>query len=262
MKDESINVQINEGDVLEKRRGFVRGLDEFFDGAVCGLHRYTDECGIEWLLVSDQLGIKVRQPFSIPVFEVSDAYPSDSFSVDGVIDPTRWLNRDDYQQIDGELRLRGVNAPDPLVWFKQAASSSYELQIQYSFDETYTAFDQIMRVILKASSNTATGARIEAELTFNISVMLSVTYIDGNGAQTTLISASGGNSSEGFLTLSYNASNRVSSVRFFPTLGTVTVKDLDPISAVQDADLGQWSALQMQESAASQGILVVSGGPV
>lgn len=262
MKDETTNAMINEGDVLEKRPGFVRGLDEFFDGAVCGLHRYTDECGIEWLLVSDQAGIKVRQPFAVPVFELSDAYPSDSFSEDGVLDPTRWLNRDPYQQLDGELRLRSEGSPDPVVWFKEAASSSYQLEIQYAFDEDYTALDQQIDVILKARDSTATTQRIEARLVFNTSGAVSLALVYFDSADVSLLTAAGGTSSTGTLRVAYNATNRVVSVRWFPDGGTSFVRDADPLTAVQDADLGQWSALRLEDATASHGILVVSGGPV
>ena len=87
LEDGSKNQIINEADVLSKRLGFVRGLDERFDGVVCGLFRYTSGCGVEYLIVSDEDGIKVRTPFSIPEFLGSDSIPFDDFET---LDTTRW----------------------------------------------------------------------------------------------------------------------------------------------------------------------------
>ena len=70
LTDSSKNVMINTADILAKRKGFTRGLDEQFVGAVCGLHKYTDECGLEYLLVADEAQINIRTPFFIPVFRV------------------------------------------------------------------------------------------------------------------------------------------------------------------------------------------------
>ncbi len=262
LKDDSTNVMIHEGDVLEKRPGMVRGLDEFFDGAVCGLHRYTDECGIEYLLVSDQLGIKIRQPFSVPVFEVSDAYPFDAFEGSGFLDVTRWNNRTFYQQTGGELRLINADAPDPVVWFKEAASSSYQMRIQFRFDPN-VASDQKAKVIWRAGDSTATNARLEAEVLFTAgSVDLLVSFWSANGLSTTLASVAGGTAEEGTLTVGYNADTRRVAIEFFPTLGTATVTDTDAITAVQEQDLGLYSALQLENLSANMGILVVDGGPI
>src|SRR5690606_999191 len=94
LEDGPFNPIVNEADVLEKRKGFVRGLNERFTGVVCGLFRYTDNCGVEYLVVADEDGIHVRQPFSIPSFLGSDALPFDDFEE---LQTTRWSPTTAYE---------------------------------------------------------------------------------------------------------------------------------------------------------------------
>ena len=161
LADGSFNGVIERGDVLRKRRGLIRGLDERFVGVVCGLFKYTDECGVEYLLVTDQEGIKIREPFEIPVFTVSDAYPNDTFSSTGAPNALNWRNTSRYTQTSDTLVLLGSAAPSLAAqvpstslmrWFKDAANPSYEVQVQYEFDGSLSTRQRVS-VVLRGSGD-------------------------------------------------------------------------------------------------------------
>src|SRR5689334_13604908 len=130
LTENAVNCQINEADTLEKRKGFVRGLNERFGTVVCGLHTYTDNCGREWLIVADDTGMAIRQPFTVPVFETDDSYPSDSFDDAAGLSQDLWRNTSLYTATGGALlrvsggRVQPFNPSEYLRWFKNAASSS------------------------------------------------------------------------------------------------------------------------------------------
>lgn len=263
LKDTSTNVQINRGDTLAKRKGMVRGLDERFVDVVCGLHKYTDECGVEWLLVADQDSIKIRQPFAIPIFENSDAYPFDNFAGDGQVDPSRWRNTDGYTKVAGTLQITAPTLP-PMGWFKEATSLSYQTRIQFAFDRS-TDVAQEFRLIIKAAEQAATGARLEARLSIPTAaddVVLQLVFVAADLSESILLSAGGGSATTGFLTVTYRADDRVAGVQYFPQLADQFVRDADPLTALQDADLGQFSALQLDGATSAVRVLVIDGGPI
>jgi hypothetical protein len=270
LEDGSVNAIINRADVLQKRKGLVRGLDEAFDGVVCGLFPYTSNCGIEYLLVADQLSINIRQPFNIPTFTQSDAYPFDSFSVDGAPNSENWRNTSGYTQLEDQLRLVAstaaftstrLPAANFMRWFKDAANKSYQVRVQYSFDATVASVQHVAMVI-KGQGDLTTGALLQADLIFNggaLEVEISHRRSDLTVRRLLLEPVT---DTSGFFTLAYNATTRLISTTF----GTTVISaPADSITVIDDADLGQISAIGMGFPAGLQPsprILVVDGGPI
>lgn len=281
LEDGSLNAVINEEDILEKRKGFVRGLDEAFDGVVCGLFKYTDDCGIEHLIVADEDSIKVRQPFEVPVFESSDAYPFDNFDGSGSLDADKWRNTSDYVRVAGSMvqspgvaPFAGTRLPASAFtrWFKDAANFSYRVQITYGFDADI-ANEQRIGIIVRGNGDLSSGAFIQADL-YLVGTDLAVDISHNNG--TTISRLFTGVVSSplaphtGFLTLTYTrdlqAQTYIPSVQVVPTGGTILNGSAPSLSAIQDADLGLKSAIALGYKGGSQPdelrIEVVDGGSV
>lgn len=245
LEDGSINAIINEGDILQKRKGMVRGLEERFSGVVCGLFRYTDDCGIEYLLVADEDGINIRTPFTVPIFTVSDAYPSDDF--EEALDPTQWNEVANYTTSGGSLLLTGSG---PLTWFKEATNLDYEVQIQYLFDGA----GQGVQVEMKKASS-------------SFGIIGSLTYNGTNQTLTLLANNSILDSIDldvgltGFMKVSFSrpvSGKNTATVTLTPSGGAIQTLTSD-LNEVQAVSLGQTSALQITDAAQ---ILSVIGGPV
>ena len=263
MTDSSVNVIINKGDSLEKRKGLTRGIDERFAGAVCGLHTYTDECGREWLLVSDQAGFSIRQPFAIPQFTNSDAYPSDSFQSAGEVNPTNWTNSDFYTQVGGSLVLAsGVLNGGDMRWFKDASNFSYQETIDYNL-----LGDCTVVAVIKQSAGLA---RIEGRVVRSGgNVTFELIWIDSSGVATTLGDGGIGALFTGSLKVSYQRdviSNTFTAAVIVdpPTAPALTLQDDDTLTALNDADFGQRTSVRIERTLASTapGILEVQGGPI
>lgn len=261
MTDNSVNCIINAGDQLAKRKGMIRGLDERFAGSVCGLHRYTDECGREWLIVADEGGFSIRQPFSIPSFGASDAYPSDDFSEDGPIDQYFWRNTGGYQQAGGALSLlAGETDPGDLVWFKDASNFSYQVTVDWTIDD-----DSTLAVIIKRNGT----ARIEARITQALSIaQIVLVFVDSTGSETQL-GIGGLSASSGELVLLYSRDTVTDQylVRLDVTPeggSTFRIEDFTTLTALSDADLGQGTALRLESSsgASSGSVLQIQGEPI
>lgn len=254
----SKNVQINTGDTLAKRKGFVRGLDEWFSDAVCGLHRYTGENGQEYLLVADSSGISVRTPFAVPIFRTSDAYPNDDFPGDTTTVSRTWWRDPSvgYQHIDGKLRIKS-GAPQPLVWFKPAASSSYQVTVDAVLDHDST--DDVIDIFIKSATDSGDGSLRLRLSPGTLTTSISLSYIDATGAETVLASAAPASDGEARAVFSYDASTRTASAEVF--LDNNYTELSGTLNAVQDADLGQQSMIQLAGSGSS-GVDTIAGGPV
>lgn len=251
LEDGSINAIINESDVLEKRRGFIRGIDERFVGVVCGLFRYTDECGVEYIVVADEEGIKVRTPFDIPTFLGSDSFPIDNFET---LDTTRWSNTTDYTIESQELVLAAtalastsqfVEAARLMQWFKEAALTSYQVEIEYAMVAGEEL--QVASVVIKKSSASWLQANVYLSGTTvyqtNIQLVLS-------GVRSTLMQSTtdGEEFGDGFLRLQYDATTRTVSSRIVPQGGSIVTLSKQ-LTEVQAASLGQNSAIGLSYSA-------------
>ena len=274
LTENSVNVTINQSDTLSKRKGFVRGLDERFGSVVCGLHAYTDNCGREWLLVADDTGISIRQPFVIPVFQTDDSYPSDSFDDVAGLSDALWRNTSLYTATGGSLlrvsgggRSQPFLAADYLRWFKSAASSSYSVQIEYAFADSAT-LSQVVSIAIKGNGDLTTGAYLHADLLFKSPLYVAKLYhVSASGTQTPIgqIDVLGRlTNPSGFFTLTYqrllinNVMTFVPSMEVVPVGGGPQVVSAS-LTDIQDRDLGQVSAIGCSLDAA---ILVVSGGAV
>lgn len=260
MTDSSVNVIINRADKLEKRKGMIRGIDERFAGAICGLHKYTDECGREWLLVADQEAFSIRQPFAIPSFKSSDAYPSDSFQADGPVNPNWWNNRGLYTQLDGSLVLvPGALDGGQLAWFKPASNFSYKVFMSWTIE----AASSVIATIKQGS----TGARIEGRITAGQSFTL--VWIDVSGSETQLAQAATIPVLSGSLELSYSrdsVDNIYGATMDVSLEGTPTfrLENHTTLNALNDAGLGQGTAFRITRDTADLNpqIHEVQGGPL
>lgn len=268
----SVNVTINETDRLQKRKGFVRGLQERFGTVVCGLHTYTDNCGREWVIVASDAGISIRQPFAVPVFENDDGYPADAFN--DLLSTTNWRNTDLYVAGAGALQRGTGDSASPfqpadmLRWFKDASSASYEVTIQYEFEPVAT--EQVVTISIKGLGDLTTGRRLQLDLVYsNPGTYIARLYkatADGALVQIGTIDVVGSFSSpSGFLTLTYDRTftGPVASYQprasVIPTGGALQSVDGAPLSELEDIELGQVSAIGCGALAS---ILQVTGGPV
>lgn len=265
LEDGSINGVINEADLLAKRKGFIRGLDERFDGPVCGLFRYTDDCGVEYLVVADQDGIHVRTPFDIPTFLGSDSLPNDNFEA-SVVDTSRWTNTADYQTFIGSLVLSitalsidagTVPATRLMQWFKAAAPSSYFVEIQYAL--VAEGSGQVVAVAIKRTGDSyliANVYRRPAGYTVNLQIVQAgvATTLDSSDLEGSAISA-------GFLRLAFDADTLQVSCRVIPSGGN-QVTLTKTLTEAQANNLGQNSAIGIiaAEINDQPEILLVQGG--
>lgn len=262
MEDSSINTIINRGDRLEKRKGLIRGIDERFAGSVCGLHKYTDECGREFLLVADEGGFSIRQPFFIPSFTSSDAYPSDSFQTDGELS-LNWNNRGLYTQLGGSLLLVSTSLDGgDLDWFKLATNFSYQVEGEWTSGTDATA----VFVIKKGAI-----ARLEARIVDVAGLKTAdVVWTDSLGIETTIGSLTlPAGTTTGSVIFSYNrdAGNGVFTIEMVvqPTGESAqTFQDLATINALSDADFGQGTALRLERTsfASFSSIESIQGDPL
>jgi hypothetical protein len=274
LTEDSVNVTINQSDTLSKRKGFVRGLDERFGSVVCGLHTYTDSCGREWLLVADDTGISIRQPFTIPVFQTDDSYPSDSFDDAAGLSQVLWRNTSPYTATGGSLlRVSGArNLPfassDYLRWFKNAASSSYQVQIEYAFAQS-SSENQTVSIAIKGNSDLNSGAYLQADLTYKTGGLyqaklysISASRVRSLLGQINVLGSV--TNPSGFFTLKYvralvnNVMQFIPAMEVVPTGGGPQVSEAASLNELQDRDLGQVSAIGCSLDAS---ILVVDGGP-
>lgn len=250
LEDGSFNAIINEADILAKRKGLIRGIDERFDGVVCGLFRYTDDCGREYVVVADEVGIKVRTPFSIPEFLGSDSLPFDDFNT---LDTTRWSNTGAYEVSIGALQLNGsdtlgttdfVPAAQLMQWFKPSVLTGYFVETNYRL--TSGPQHNVTSVVIKRIGNTY----LEAAVSLVDTVYKVELYLIQNGVRTTLAESplDGGDLGDGFLRLSYDAGTFTASARVIPAgggQGTI----VGVLNELQDAGLGQLSAIGLQRQA-------------
>lgn len=277
LEDGSINQIINEADILEKRKGIVRGLNERFDGVVCGLFKYTDDCGREFLVVADESGIFIRQPFEIPVFTASDAYPFDNFS-ELAISTVNWRNTSDYETADDEMvQIPGLPAisglrivpADIMRWFKEATNKSYQIRIEYRFEDQPS--EQHKAIIIKGNGDLNTGAFLQGELVFDNRGIyrVQVFHRTADLSVTEILNADITGQRTGFFTLQYRRDERTASflpgVQVFPTGGTPVLQNAPSLNTIQDADLGQVTGIGLGYRNGTQqfpGIDTVDGGPI
>lgn len=267
LEDGSFNAVINEADLLSKRKGFIRGMDERFTGPVCGLFRYTDDCGVEYIVVADQSGIFVRTPFDIPTFLGSDSLPNDDFEASAV-NTDRWNNAEDYTTFLGSL-IAGVLAssidstrvPESrlMTWFKEAAITSYQVEIQYAF--VVASQQQAAAVAIKRTGTSYLVAHVEMSAT-TYSVLVQLVQA-GVATQLATSELDGAGIGDGFLRLGYNAETRTVTCRVIPSGGNqVTLTAV--LTEIQSNNLGQDSSIGLISASINDQveILQVTGGAI
>ncbi len=282
LEDGSFNQIINEADILAKRKGLVRGLNERFSGVVCGLFVYTDLCGRESLLVADEDAIFIRTPFIVPVFQQSDAYPFDAFSVDGTPNSDNWRNTGDYIVRDdglfmavGAAAFTGSEFPisDLMRWFKDASNKSYQVRVEYEFDDDLDG-EQRASISIKGNGDLSVGALLKADLIFNRTGTYQVELFHraASGAANSILTqvvTGTVTPPSGFFSLIYTrdtgAGIFIPSVQVVPSGGTIINSAAPTLTVIEDGDLGQVSSIGM----GFRGVLpddlqvkVVDGGPV
>jgi len=243
MVESSINCLINSADKLEKRKGFIRGIDQRFTGSVCGIHAYQDECGREWVLVADEGGFTITQPFAIPSFTSSDAYPSDPFQADGPVDTYYWRNTALYTQSAGSLVLKsGESDGGDMSWFKDATNFSYSLTGEWTL-----AVGSSLVLTIKAGA----VAKLQATVAdASGTVTATLTWIDSTGSSTVLGQVGLGAVSIGSLYISYSRdtvnSTYTAILQATPTGGGLSqIQDYTSINALSDSDFGQGTAVRL-----------------
>lgn len=290
LEEGSVGQIISEGDILAKRKGLVRGLNEQFTGVVCGLFKYTDDCGREWLLVADEDAISIRQPFVIPVFTQSDAYPFDSFATPpppdlpiAPISTINWRNTANYIArndklvlVPGAAVMAGlrIQPAEWLRWFKDATNLSYQTRIEYEFEDLST--EQHQAVLIKGNGDLLAGAYLQAEILFSNAGVYEAQLLHRTSAgdlkQLSVVPIIGSlTPPNGFLTLKYTRDLTASSgQQFIPSLevlpnGGILTTAVGSLSAVEDADLGQVSATAVGyrdgPEPGTAGVRVIDGGP-
>lgn len=243
------NVVIDRGDVLEKRRGFIRGLNERFLGPVCGLFPYLDSCGQEWLVVAHESGIAVRQPFDLILVQTADCYPVDNF--EGAELSADWIEgAAGYAVAGGALvRTAGPDFDDldtvvdnALRWFKPACAQSYRLNVQFEFQAQ--AIEQRIAIVLKEGDS---GACVLGLVTFTSGGNYQARLLRrGADQQFTLLDTlvlTGQPS--GFLQLSYAALTRKATLTVNVTGGTVGGEIEAELTEAQHNDLGQGTGVSI-----------------
>lgn len=273
---DAVNCTINEADTLSKRKGFIRGLNERFGTVVCGLHTYTSNCGVEYLIVADDTGMSIRTPFVVPVFTVDDSYPIDDFEDVFGLDENDWRNTAIYSASGGSL-LRAVgNSVSPfdagsfLRWFKPASSISYQVQVEYAFTPLAGGV-QVVSISIKGNGDLTSGARLQADLVFEAATMaysarLWLVTAAGAFEQKAQIDVLGSfTNPSGFLTLSFASAlvgglpTFTATIEVVPIGGALQTQGSSDISELQARDLGQVSAIGCNQNAA---ITAVSGGRI
>jgi hypothetical protein len=283
LEDGSINMIINEADILEKRKGMVRGLNERFNGVVCGLFTYTSLCGLESLLVADETQISIRTPFVVPVFENSDAYPFDAFNVDGDPNSDNWRNTGDYTVRDEGLFLAsgasvfsGSSFPVSRLmrWFKDASNKSFQVRVEYEFDDGIDG-EQRISISIKGSGDLSSGALLKADLIFDRSTgkyEVELYHRASSGSESLFLSSAVSGTTTpagGFFTLRYTRDTALNtfipSIFVVPTGGSIVDSAAPTLSVIEDLDLGQVSAIgegYRTTFPTDMQIKVVDGGPV
>jgi len=277
--EDCTNVVINTADILEKRKGLVRGLQEQFNGVVCGLFKYTDHCGVERIIVADESGISIRQPFALPTFTIADCYPFDAFDgADGdPLDSEKWRNAGDYEQ-RGDLLVPVVgaaalaSAADDLLpaesarWFKGSCSRSYRVRITYAFQDI--TIRQRVWVVIRGNGDLSDSSLVLGVVDFEAGGVIHearLVYASSSHVFTLQGKVSLSGSPAGTLEVRYDQTQRKGSLVVDPDGGSPATINGAVLNPIQDVDLGLVSAIGARHIGGVQpdatfGILVVDGG--
>ncbi len=245
------NVEIL-SDLLMKRRGFIRGIDEWFDQPVCGLFAYTDFCQNEYILVATQDGIAVRQPFIPPSVQIADCYPFDEFAGSGLanLDADQWKFVATTLGIDGnavglKATARSLSTFDveaiidssSASWFKLACKASYELQLNLDFPDTALE-PHIAGLMRGAQRGFQSGSFLmfdffrRGNLTFG-----RIMHVKSDRSSTEIATIGPFADGNGIGLCTYNQSTLTATITFTPDVGTSATSS-NHVTGLDDAAFG------------------------
>ena len=239
-------------DLLMKRRGIIRGLDEFFDNPICGLFAYSDFCQNEWLLVATSDGINIRQPFTQTTFQIADCYPFDEFAGTGL----QALNGDDWKFIGTHLGINGnvcglkatarsfanfdvesVIDSYTASWFKDACKSSYQVELNLDIPDS-SLEPHVAAIIRGAQRGFQSGAFImgdffrRSNLTFG-----RIMHVDGTRAVREVATIGPFSDGNGVGTIAYDEASLVATITFTPDVGSPASSSF-PFNGLNNAEFG------------------------
>jgi hypothetical protein len=246
------NVEIDVPDTLAKRKGLIRGIEEYFDGPVCGLFTYSDMCQNEWLLIATADGIAVRQPLDIPIFELADCYPFDDFGGEPAEgDPP---NVDNWKFVSPHLETRSqslgvkssassILADDlaaldySLSWFKEACGSSYQVQVDAALPAAQAGLVPRIWIVMRGTERGfQSGGAIIGEIYRDVDgVFARILFLDIARNLSELAKIGPRMDGNVLFNMSYNATERLVSISLTPDLeskieGSASVDLFDDIS--------------------------------
>jgi hypothetical protein len=248
------NVEIDVPDTLAKRKGLIRGIEEYFDGPVCGLFTYSDMCQNEWLLIATADGIAVRQPLDIPIFEVADCYPFDDFGGEPAEgDPPNvdnWKFASSHLETRSQsLGLKSSAAAVPvddlaaldysLSWFKEACGSSYQVQVDAALPVPVADLVPRIWIVMRAAERGfQSGAAIIGEVSREAGgVFARILFLDVARNLSELAKIGPRVDGNVLFNLSYDATERVVSVSLTPDTES-KIEGSASVGALDDASMG------------------------
>lgn len=241
-------------DLLMKRKGFVRGIEEWFDLPVCGLFTYTDLCQNEYLLVATSAGIAIRTPFAPVTFQIADCYPFDEFAGSGFAS----LNSDKWKLVSSRLGIdensvglkstaQSLSAFDveavidnyTASWFKLACQASY--QIQLNLDLPDSGFEPHVAGIIRGGEvGFQNGAFLMGDFFRRQNQTFGrIMHVTGARAITEVATIGPFTDGNGVGTIAYDLNTQTATISFLPDVGTASASSSShKFNGLQDAEFG------------------------
>jgi len=267
------NADLEIPDTLAKRRGLVRGFEEWFGDPICGLFAYADFCQREFILVATAAGIAVRQPFSLPVFTLADCYPFDGFDTGTVPDPDDWkFVGSKLEVLAGSLGVKssGVALAEndiervidgySMTWFKEACRADSQLQIEVVLPDSSSVIPRMWAIARGAERGFQAGAFLAAEVSRVASQTFArLLHVRGSRSITEIASLGPFTDDSGLLDLLYNTRDNdtqdnkaTATIRFTPDVGPVQ-ESRAVIANVDDDEFGRATGVAVWFSSALPG---------
>lgn len=266
------NADLEIPDTLAKRRGMVRGLEEWFGSPVCGLFAYADFCQREFLLVATQDEIAIRQPFSLPVFELADCYPFDGFDAGTVPNPDNWkFVGSQLEVLTGSLGVKstGVSLDEndlervvagySMSWFKEACKADYQVQAEVALPDSSSVIPRIWVIARGSARGFRAGAFLAAEISRKASQTFArLLHVRGTRSIVEIASLGPFTDNSGLLDLFYVTRNELvdnkptATIRFTPDVGPMQESQA-VIANVDDDEFGRATGVAVWFSSVSPG---------
>jgi hypothetical protein len=155
----------------------------------------------------------------------------------------------------------GETNPGDMLWFKEASNFSYQVEIGWTIDD-----DSTVAVVIKRG----VSSRIEARLVrVSGNSTIALIWVDVNGSETELALDSVGTVASGTFVLSYLRNTVTDQYRARLDVSpldesTFRLEDFETLTALDDADLGQSTALRLESTSGSSSgsITEIQGDPI